>query len=158
MYIDTWLLRNTQCTTCQKAVGYLQEKGVPIRGYRNLKEQPLSEDEVRVLAAKVGGVEKLFSKRAMKYRAMGLHERELSGRRPRAPDGGGVHLRHPPRTRPRRPRDGGVLGEAGGRAGGVSLARLAPFSKVVEQWELESDKIGVSLSLWLSPGRIPIRG
>jgi arsenate reductase len=31
-----------------------------------------------VLAAKVGGVEKLFSKRAMKYRQMGLHERQLS--------------------------------------------------------------------------------
>ncbi|HKP74450.1 MAG TPA: ArsC/Spx/MgsR family protein [Longimicrobiaceae bacterium] len=66
------------CTTCQKAVAYLREKGVPIRGYRNLKEQPLSEDEVRGLAEKVGGVETLFSKRAMKYRAMGLHERELS--------------------------------------------------------------------------------
>lgn len=38
------------CTTCQKAVAYLQEKAVPVRGYRNLKEQPLSEDEVRALA------------------------------------------------------------------------------------------------------------
>jgi arsenate reductase len=66
------------CTTCQKAVAYLQEKGVPIRGYRNLKEQRLSEDEVRELSAKVGGVEKLFSKRAMKYRQMGLHERDVS--------------------------------------------------------------------------------
>lgn len=66
------------CTTCQKAVAYLEEKGVPVRSYRNLKEEPLSEDEVRALAAKVGGVEKLFSKRAMKYRAMGLHERDVS--------------------------------------------------------------------------------
>jgi arsenate reductase len=66
------------CTTCQKAVAYMEEKGVPIRSYRNLKEQPLSPAEVRALAAKVGGVEKLFSKRAMKYRAMGLHEREVS--------------------------------------------------------------------------------
>ncbi|MDB4948497.1 MAG: hypothetical protein JWM27_1146 [Gemmatimonadetes bacterium] len=66
------------CTTCQKAVAHLEGKGVPIRSYRNLKEQPLSEDEVRGLAAKVGGVDKLFSRRAMKYRAMGLHEREVS--------------------------------------------------------------------------------
>lgn len=66
------------CTTCQKAVAYLNEKGVPIASYRNLKEEPLSQDEVRALAAKVGGVEKLFSKRAMKYRAMGLHERDVS--------------------------------------------------------------------------------
>jgi arsenate reductase len=66
------------CSTCQKAVAHLEEKGVPVRGFRNLKEEPLSQAEVRSLAAKVGGVEKLFSKRAMKYRAMGLHEREVS--------------------------------------------------------------------------------
>src|SRR3954463_12491556 len=66
------------CTTCQKAVAHLEAKGVAVRAYRNLKEEPLSEDEVRGLAAKVGGVEKLFSKRAMKYRQMGLHEREVS--------------------------------------------------------------------------------
>jgi arsenate reductase len=63
---------------CTRAVAHLQERGVSIRAYRNLKEAPLSEDEVRILAAKVGGLEKLFSKRAMKYRAMGLHERQLS--------------------------------------------------------------------------------
>jgi arsenate reductase len=62
----------------KKAVAHLQEKGAPIRRYRNLKEQPLSEDEFRALAAKVGGLEKLFLKRAMKYRAMGLHEQQLS--------------------------------------------------------------------------------
>ena len=66
------------CTTCQKAVAHLQERGVSIRSYRNLKEEPLSEDDVRALAKKVGGVEKLFSKRAMKYRQMGLHEQQLS--------------------------------------------------------------------------------
>ncbi|HET7463115.1 MAG TPA: ArsC/Spx/MgsR family protein [Longimicrobium sp.] len=66
------------CTTCQKAVAYLEGKGIAVRGYRNLKEEPLSEDEVRALAAKVGGVEKLFSKRAMKYRQMGLHERGVT--------------------------------------------------------------------------------
>jgi arsenate reductase (glutaredoxin) len=66
------------CTTCQKAVKHLEEKGVSVRSFRNLKEEPLSVDEVRDLAAKVGSVEKLFSKRAMKYRSMGLHEREVS--------------------------------------------------------------------------------
>jgi arsenate reductase len=68
---------NTHCTTCQKAVAHLEAKGVSIRAWRNL-EQPLSEDEVRALAAKVDGMDRLFSKRAMKYRQMGLHERELS--------------------------------------------------------------------------------
>jgi arsenate reductase len=66
------------CSTCQKAVAYLEEKNVPVRSYRNLKEEPLSQDEVRALVAKVGGVEKLFSRRAMKYRQMGLHEQQLS--------------------------------------------------------------------------------
>jgi arsenate reductase len=66
------------CTTCQKAVKHLEEKGVQVRSFRNLKDEPLSVDEVRDLATRVGGVETLFSKRAMKYRAMGLHEREVS--------------------------------------------------------------------------------
>lgn len=66
------------CTTCQKAVKHLEEKGVPVRSFRNLKEEPLSVDEVRGLAAKAGGAEALFSKRAMKYRKMGLHEQTLS--------------------------------------------------------------------------------
>jgi arsenate reductase len=76
MSVDVYWL--PYCTTCQKAVAYLEEKGIPIRGDHNLKEQPLSEDEIRALAEKVGGVEKLFSKRAMKYRHMGLHEQQLS--------------------------------------------------------------------------------
>jgi arsenate reductase len=66
------------CSTCQKAAAHLHEKGVTIESFRDLKAQPLEEAEVRDLARKVGGVETLFSKRAMKYRAMGLHERELS--------------------------------------------------------------------------------
>ena len=66
------------CTTCQKAVKHLEDRGVTVRSFRNLKEEPLSVDEVRGLAEKVGGVETLFSKRAMKYRQMGLHEREVS--------------------------------------------------------------------------------
>jgi arsenate reductase len=51
---------------------------VQIRGFRDLKAQPLERAEVGDLARKVGGAEKLFSKRAMKYRAMGLHEQTLS--------------------------------------------------------------------------------
>jgi arsenate reductase (glutaredoxin) len=66
------------CTTCQKAAAYLHDKEVRVDEFRDLKAQPLEEAEVRDLARKVGGVEKLFSKRAMKYRQLGLHERELS--------------------------------------------------------------------------------
>jgi arsenate reductase len=66
------------CTTCQKAMKHLQEKGVPIRSFRDLKAQPLERPEVEDLARKAGGAEKLFSRRAMKYRQMGLHEQTLS--------------------------------------------------------------------------------
>jgi arsenate reductase len=65
------------CTTCQKAVRYLHEKGARVASLRDLKAQPLAESEVRELARKAGGVEALFSKRAMKYRKLGLHEREV---------------------------------------------------------------------------------
>ena len=65
------------CTTCQKAVAHLKDRGVPVDQFRDLKARPLSELEVRELATKVGGVDALFSRRAMKYRQMGLHEREL---------------------------------------------------------------------------------
>jgi arsenate reductase (glutaredoxin) len=37
-----------------------------------------SEAQVEELACKLVGADKLFSTRAMKYRQMGLHERELS--------------------------------------------------------------------------------
>ena len=75
---EAWLRGNAECTTCQKAVAYLHEKGVPIRSFRDLKAQPLERAEVEDLARKVGGAEKLFSRRAIKFRTMGLHEQELS--------------------------------------------------------------------------------
>lgn len=66
------------CTTCQKAVAYLHDRGVQIRSLRDLKAQPLERAEVEDLARKAGGAEALFSRRAMKYRGMGLHEQQLS--------------------------------------------------------------------------------
>lgn len=66
------------CSTCQKAVAYLEEKGVQVDRYHDLKTEPLTAEQVRDLADRVGGAEKLFSRRARKYRAMGLHEREVT--------------------------------------------------------------------------------
>jgi arsenate reductase len=59
-------------------VQHLRDRGVAIGAFRDLKAQRLERAEVEDLARKVGGAEKLFSKRAMKYRQMGLHEQELS--------------------------------------------------------------------------------
>lgn len=66
------------CSTCQKAAGFLENKGAGIRIFHNLKESPLARQEVEKLAEKVGGAEALFSKRAVKYRERKLNERNLS--------------------------------------------------------------------------------
>lgn len=66
------------CTTCQKVQAALKDEGIVVRNFRDVKAEPLSETEVRELARRVGGVERLFSKRAMKYRSLGLDKRKLS--------------------------------------------------------------------------------
>lgn len=66
------------CSTCVKAQAFLLEKGVSIQSTHDLKASPLSKDVIAQLAEAVGGAEALFSKRAMKYRALGLHERTLT--------------------------------------------------------------------------------
>lgn len=54
------------------------KKGAKIHKYINVKEETVSREELEALCKALGGVDKLFSKRAMKYRAWGLHEKELS--------------------------------------------------------------------------------
>lgn len=66
------------CSTCQKAVAYLEELGIEIESFHDVKENQLSKKEVEELVKLVGGAENLFSKRAMKYRSLGLNEMELS--------------------------------------------------------------------------------
>jgi arsenate reductase len=66
------------CSTCIKAEQHLLNKGAKIHRYINVKEEAVSRQELEELSQALGGVDKLFSKRAMKYRAWGLHEKELS--------------------------------------------------------------------------------
>jgi arsenate reductase (glutaredoxin) len=66
------------CSTCQRALQYLGERGVTVSRFHDLKAEPLQRSEVEELARKAGGAETLFSRRARKYRQMGLHERDLS--------------------------------------------------------------------------------
>jgi arsenate reductase (glutaredoxin) len=65
------------CSTCQKAKGWLERRGVKITDMRDIKEDPLSRKEVEDLAKTLGGPAELFSKRAIKYREMKLSEREV---------------------------------------------------------------------------------
>ena len=66
------------CTTCQKAARYLEERNHKINEWRDLKQEPLVREEVARLAEIVGGASELFSRRARKYREMNLHEQKLS--------------------------------------------------------------------------------
>ena len=50
----------------------LLDRGVTIEKYVNVKEEPVGRPTLEKLASALGGVDKLFSKRAMKYRQMGL--------------------------------------------------------------------------------------
>ncbi len=66
------------CSTCQKAVRWLDRRGVQITKFRDIKEEPLTRAEVERLVKMLGGAGELFSKRAVKYREMKLSERTLS--------------------------------------------------------------------------------
>ena len=44
---------------------------------QNIKEKNITAQELEIVKNKVGSYEALFSRRAMKYRAMGLHEQDL---------------------------------------------------------------------------------
>ncbi|HYE77869.1 MAG TPA: arsenate reductase family protein [bacterium] len=65
------------CTTCQKAQAWLDQHGVTVDKFHDVKAERLSRKEIERLATLCGGPEKLFSKIARKYRALGLHEREV---------------------------------------------------------------------------------
>jgi len=66
------------CTTCQKALRRLDYHQVPIAKKRNIKEEPLVREEVERLAQMLGGAENLFSRRSVKYRELGLKDKEIS--------------------------------------------------------------------------------
>lgn len=66
------------CTTCQKAMRRLERHRVSVTRFRDIKEEPLTREEVEKLVKMLGGADELFSKRAIKYREMKLNERELS--------------------------------------------------------------------------------
>ena len=45
---------------------------------QNIKEEAITEAQIDFMKEKVGSYEALFSRRAMKYRAMGLNNQELT--------------------------------------------------------------------------------
>lgn len=65
------------CSTCQKAFGWLERRGVKVTTIRDIKQDSLLRKEIEDLAKMLGGPAELFSKRAIKYREMKLNEREV---------------------------------------------------------------------------------
>ena len=64
------------CNTCKKIIKELNNgEGFEMQ---NIKEEKLSPEQVDFMKEKVGTYEALFSRRAMKYRSMGLNEKTLS--------------------------------------------------------------------------------
>lgn len=63
------------CSTNVRILKELNLKGVELQ---NIKEENIDEKTLDFLKEKVGSYEALFSKKAMKYRSMGLNEMELT--------------------------------------------------------------------------------
>ena len=64
------------CSTCQRIIKELG--GLPDFEHRNIKEDAITPAHIEQMHALSGSYEALFSRRAMKYRGMGLHEMTLS--------------------------------------------------------------------------------
>ena len=65
------------CDTCQRII---KELGLKERGFefQDIKAENIAAEQLDAVKEKVGSYEALFSKRAMKYRSMGLNEMQLS--------------------------------------------------------------------------------
>lgn len=63
------------CSTCQRILS-----GINVSDFemQDIKEKNISESELDFVASKKGAYEAVFSKRAMKYRSMGLNEMDLA--------------------------------------------------------------------------------
>ncbi len=64
------------CNTCQRIIKELG--GVEEFVLQNVKEQHINEAELEQFKEVAGSYENLFNRRARKYRAEGLHEKDLS--------------------------------------------------------------------------------
>jgi arsenate reductase len=65
----------SNCSTCKKVIKALNEDGS--FEVQDIKSNPISEEQLDDLKEKVGSYEALFSRRAMKYRSMGLADTEV---------------------------------------------------------------------------------
>ena len=66
----------SSCSTCVKILGCLTDKsGIELI---NIKEKNITPEDLDYAAKMLGAYEQLFSRRALKFRSMGLHEKVLT--------------------------------------------------------------------------------
>lgn len=65
------------CNTCQRIINELELQDKDFE-FQDIKQNNISAKELDGLQAKLGSYDALFSRRAMKYRSMGLNEMDLS--------------------------------------------------------------------------------
>lgn len=63
------------CSTCQKIIAELNNgQGFDLQ---DIKTEKITPEQLDFMHAKVGSYEALFSRKAIKFRSMGLHEKQL---------------------------------------------------------------------------------
>lgn len=65
--------------TCSTCVRIIKELDLPNKGFemQDIKSEPMTPEQVDEMKALCGSYESLFSRRAMKYKSMGLADKNL---------------------------------------------------------------------------------
>lgn len=66
----------SSCSTCQRIIKSLNDGAGFI--LQDIKSEGITPGQLEEMRDKAGSYEALFSRRALKYRALGLHEKQLS--------------------------------------------------------------------------------
>ena len=70
------IYRLANCNTCQRIIKELNDgEGFELQ---NIKTEKITSEQIDEMKDKAGSYEAIFSRRAMKYRGMGLHEKTLA--------------------------------------------------------------------------------
>ncbi len=63
------------CSTCRRILSEINTEGFELQ---DIKEKNISASELDFVASTVGGYGVIFSRKAMKFRSLGLHKRTLT--------------------------------------------------------------------------------
>jgi len=63
------------CNTCQRILKTLETENLKLQ---DIKTETITPEQLDAMASLTGSYEALFSKRARQFRALGLHEKELT--------------------------------------------------------------------------------